>query len=276
MRRLPSEHLGNISSHGHEPVIRSSQHRDYGKAATFYHKASDSYFTMTERDGLFYQRRYQIGFDGKETNSIEKEIHFVMGSGNHVRAYFHRTTRNTLIELPLAWYAEKGGSWAMNPGYDRPDHAGFTRAVSYGCMFCHNAIPEIPKSAQPGSGQSGAEPVFGSVPGGIDCQRCHGPGSKHVETVQAGAGVEEIRKAIVNPARLSMDRQLEVCMQCHLETTSSRLPNSMVRYDRDPVSYRPGEPLANFMLHFDHAPGSGHDDKFEIAGSAYRLRRSAY
>jgi len=49
----------------------------------------------------------------------------------------------------------------------------------------------------------------------------------------------------------------------------------MVRYDRDPFSYRPGEPLANFMLHFDHAPGSGHDDKFEIAGSAYRLRRSA-
>ena len=248
---------------------------DNRKAATFYHKPSDSYFTMIERDGRFYQRRYQIGFDGKETNNIEKEIDFVMGSGNHVRAYLHRTGRNTLVELPLAWYAGKGGSWAMNPGYDRPDHPGFTRAVTYGCMFCHNAIPEIPKSAPSGSGQSGVEPVFGRVPEGIDCQRCHGPGSRHVETVQAGAGMEEIRKAIVNPARLSMDRQLEVCMQCHLETTSSRLPNSMVRYDRDPFSYRPGEPLANFMLHFDHAPGSGHDDKFEIAGSAYRLRRSA-
>jgi predicted CXXCH cytochrome family protein len=242
---------------------------------TFYHKASDSYFTTIERDGRFYQRRYQIGFDGKETNTIEKEIHFVMGSGNHVRAYVHRTSRNTLVELPLAWYAEKGGSWAMNPGYDRPDHAGFTRAVSYGCMFCHNAIPEIPKSAQSGSGQSGAEPVFGIVPQGIDCQRCHGPGSKHVETAESAASVDDIRKAIVNPARLSPDRQIEVCMQCHLETTSSRLPNSVVRFDRDPFSYQPGEPLANFMLHFDQAPGSGHDDKFEIAGAAYRLRRSA-
>ena len=79
------------------------------KPVTFYHKASDSYFTMTERDGRFYQRRYQIGFDGKETNSFEKEIHFVMGSGNHVRAFLHRTSRNTLVELPLAWYAENGG-----------------------------------------------------------------------------------------------------------------------------------------------------------------------
>src|SRR5262245_53177664 len=114
------------------------------KAVTFYHKPSDSYFTMSERDGKFYQRRYQIGFDGKETNSIEKEIQFVLGSGNHARAFLSRTSRGALIELPLAWYAEKSGSssWAMNPGYDRPDHPGFTRAVTYGCMFCHNAIPE--------------------------------------------------------------------------------------------------------------------------------------
>lgn len=250
---------------------------DKKDAVTFYHKASDSYFTTIERDGRFYQRRYQIGFDGKETNSFEKEIHFVMGSGNHVRAYLHRTSRNTLVELPLAWYAEKGGSWAMNPGYDRPDHAGFTRTVTYGCMFCHNAIPEIPKSASSGSRQPGAEPVFGGrVPEGIDCQRCHGPGSKHVQTAEtSGASLEDIRKAIVNPARLSPERQIEVCMQCHLETTSFRLPNSIVRYDRDPFSYQPGEPLADFMLHFDQAPGAGSDDKFEIAGAAYRLRRSA-
>src|SRR5206468_5936068 len=181
----------------------------------------------------------------------------------------------TLVELPLAWYAENGGSsikWAMNPGYDRPDHPGFTRAVTYGCMFCHNGIPDIaPESSQPG-----AEPVFPErIPEGIDCQRCHGPGGKHVESAEAGASMEEVRNAIVNPARLSADRQIEVCMQCHLETTSFRLPNSIVRFDRGPFSYQPGEPLADFMLHFDQAPGSGNDDKFEIAGAAYRLRRSA-
>jgi predicted CXXCH cytochrome family protein len=66
-----------------------------------------------------------------------------------------------------------------------------------------------------------------------------------------------------------------VCMQCHLETTSSALPNAIVRYERAPFSYEPGEPLGDYMLQFDHAPGTGHDDKFEIAGAAYRLRRSA-
>src|SRR2546426_8252782 len=36
-----------------------------------------------------------------------------MGSGNHVRTYLNRTSRNTLIELPLVWYAEKGGVFAF-------------------------------------------------------------------------------------------------------------------------------------------------------------------
>jgi predicted CXXCH cytochrome family protein len=243
------------------------------KAITYYHKASESYFTMLERDGRFYQARYQIGFDGKEANRLEKAVDYIVGSGNHVRTYLHRTSRNTLVELPLAWYAERGGSWAMNAGYDRPDHAGFSRTVSYSCMFCHNGVPEIPA----GSNESGAEPVFPQqIPEGIDCQRCHGPGGQHVETAQtAGAKPEAIREAIVNPARLSPERQLEVCMQCHLETTSFRLPNSIVRYEITPFSYKPGEPLANFMLHFDQAPGKGREDRFEIAGSAYRLRMSA-
>src|SRR5262249_1452206 len=144
---------------------------------------------------------------------------------------------NTLVELPLAWNAENGGSWAMNPGYDRPDHAGFTRAVTYACMFCHNGIPDIP----PESSRSGAEPVFsGRIPEGTDCQRWPGPGGNHVEIAEsASASDEDIRKAVVNPARLTADRQIEICMQCHLETTSSRLPNSMVRFDRGPFSYRP-------------------------------------
>lgn len=236
----------------------------------FYHRASDTYFEVVERDGRYFERQYQIGFDGKRTESYEKQIDYVMGSGNHARSYLHRTSRKTLIELPLAWYAEKGGYWAMNPGYDQPDQQGFRRQIAYDCMFCHNAYPEIP------AGNEGprSAPVYSTIPTGIDCQRCHGPGEKHASLARRGAPVAEIRSAIVNPARLSPQRQMEVCMQCHLETTSSPLPASIVRYERGPFSYRPGEPLGEFMLYFDHAPGTGHDDKFEIDGSAYRLRKS--
>jgi predicted CXXCH cytochrome family protein len=245
---------------------------DFTNKNAYYHRPSDTYFTMIQRDGRYFQRQHQIGFDGAETNVVEKSIDFVLGSGNHSRTYLHRTATNTLVELPLAWYAEKGGYWAMNPGYDRPDHQGFRRAVGFDCMFCHNSYPEIAS----GSGELGSDPVFSNLPEGIDCQRCHGPGGKHAELAKsAGSRAEDIRNSIVNPSRLTAERQMEVCMQCHLETTSFPLPNSIVRYEREPFSYRPGEPLSDFMLHFDQAPGTGHDDKFEIVSSAYRLRQSA-
>jgi tetratricopeptide (TPR) repeat protein len=237
---------------------------DFTRTNTYYHKPSDSYFTMLQRDGKFIQRRYQLSTDGRQINVMEKQIDYVMGSGNHARTYLSRTSHNTLVELPLAWYTEKGGYWAMNPGYDRPAHAGFRRTITYDCMFCHNAYPRIPAASE----QHLAEPIYeGALPEGIDCQRCHGPGSDHSKA--------PTRTNILNPARLTPERQMEVCMQCHLETTSFPLPNAIQRYERGPFSYNPAEALSRFILFFDHAPEAARENKFEIVSAPYRLRRSS-
>ncbi len=148
---------------------------DYTSKNQFYHPVSDTHYSMDQRGGTYYQRRWQIGFDGKETNVEELTIDYVLGSGNHARSYLHRTMRGTLIELPLGWYAEKGGGWGMSPGFDSR-HPATRRLVPYECVFCHNGYPQTP-----GNGAPGAEPVFsGDLPQGIDCQRCHGPGGSHV------------------------------------------------------------------------------------------------
>jgi predicted CXXCH cytochrome family protein len=241
----------------------ANQIENFSRGLPYYHEPSATYYGMTVRDGRYYQSQYQIGFDGKQTNFTEKQIDYVVGSGNHARTYLSRTTRNALVQLPLAWYSEKGGYWAMNPGYDRPDHEGFNRTIDANCIFCHDAYPNAAKRS---------DSVFpASMPEGIDCQRCHGPGRAHVQAVQ-NRQVANIRAAIVNPARLAPARQMEVCLQCHLETTSFPLPNAIVRFERGPFSYRPGEPLSAFRLEFDHAGGT---DDFEIASSAYQLEKSA-
>jgi predicted CXXCH cytochrome family protein len=230
-------------------------------AQPYYHEASDAYYSMIERGGRVFQRRWQKGFDGQEDNVEEKQVDYVLGSGNHARTYLHLTPRGTLQQLPLGWYAENGGSWAMNPGYDRPDHPGSTRAISYECMSCHNAYPKIPAANR----EEGAEPKYlGPFPEGIDCQRCHGPGREHIAT----SG----KAPIVNPARLTAERSLEVCMQCHLETTSRLLPHSIPKHGRAPFSYVPGQPLADFFLAFDRPSGQNQD--VEVAGGAYRFRMS--
>jgi predicted CXXCH cytochrome family protein len=137
-------------------------------------------------------------------------------------------------------------------------------------MFCHNAYPKIPA----GHREENAEAQYLlPLPGGIDCQRCHGPGERHIAAVgKAGAKPEEIRAAIVNPQRLSPERELEVCLQCHLETTSMPLPHSVQRRNRGPFSYMPGQALGDFRLSFDRA--SGQEDRLEVAHAAYRLLES--
>lgn len=238
-------------------------------SSSLYHAASGRQYTMLERDGKLYQRRHEIGFDGKETNAVEFEANYVVGSGNHARTFLHKHPDGRLLEMPVSWYAERGGFWAMSPGYDRPAHRDFRRLINEDCMSCHNGYPRG-AVVDDGSGPKFPEPL----PEGIDCQRCHGPGQAHVDAIKTG-DVAEGRRAIANPATFDRDRQLETCMQCHLEPTSSPLPFQIRRYEHPALSYTPGKALGDHFIYFDHAPGSGRDDKFEIASGAYRLRRSA-
>src|SRR5262245_12342742 len=108
------------------------------KRGAFHHDASEEFFTVYTRDGMQYIQRRQIGFDGAGTNVFEARVNYRIGSGNHARSYISRTKAGELIELPITWYAGNGGYWAMSPGYDRPDHAGFSRKIGYRWLSCHN------------------------------------------------------------------------------------------------------------------------------------------
>jgi predicted CXXCH cytochrome family protein len=242
---------------------------DPAPGQTYRHAASDSYFAMLERDGKLFQRRWQKGPDGSETNVDEKRVDYVLGSGNHARTYLHLTDKNTLQQLPLGWYAENGGTWAMNPGYDRPDYAGSVRPIYYECMFCHNGYPKIPSGQDRDVSQTTYLPP---LPEGIDCQRCHGPGQNHVDRASDGAALDVVRAAIVNPGKLNPERAMEVCLQCHLETSNQKLPAIVARFDRVPFSYVPGQPLGDYKVVFDRAQGNL--ENFEIAQAGYRFRES--
>ena len=241
-------------------------------ARPYFHRASGTWFQTISKDGAYYQRVWQIGYSGRKENAREWKIDYVMGSGNHVRSYLHRTIRNTLIELPLAWYSEKGGYWAMNPGFDNEDPTA-RRKVGYECMFCHNGYPSIPA----GHDDAGAEPVYlWPLPEGIDCQRCHGPGGNHLRAAQSpNARREDLRNSIVNPARLPAARSDGGvhAMPPRNHQPSSAQRNPPIR-SRDLIRTAQASHSRLFMLFYDHAPGRGKDDKFEIVSSVYRLRKS--
>jgi predicted CXXCH cytochrome family protein len=242
---------------------------DFSEENTYHHAASGSDYSMLRSADGWYELR-QDAVAPSETE--QKRIDYVIGSGNHARTFLHRTQDGRLIELPVSWYAEKGGYWAMSPGYDRKDSFDFRRAIGQDCMFCHDGFSNRAQESPVSSPWSAFK---GKPAEGIDCQRCHGPGAAHVKAAQTpGLSLEAVRASIVNPAKLDRDRQLDTCMQCHLETTSLGLPNSIPHYDQVAYSYRPGQTLGASISYFDHEPGSGFDDRFEVAHQAYRLAKS--
>jgi predicted CXXCH cytochrome family protein len=70
----------------------------------------------------------------------------------------------------------------------------------------------------------------------ITCESCHGPGKEHAEHPKAGN--------IVNPARLSVERSLDICLSCH---QAGKPPGDEYAW---PVGYQPGMELAKFWTEF--------------------------
>lgn len=245
---------------------------DYTSATEFYHAPSQQYFRMVHEADKFYQARYQKSPEGKPINEIRVQVDYIVGSGNHARSYLHEEPGGKLYQLPVAWYTQEK-KWAMNPGYDNANHFGFSRRVTYDCMFCHAGVPDLPAGAD--RFNYGETSDFGNTEfTAISCESCHGPAAEHVKVARAKAAPEKIKKSIVNAGNISDQAELDTCQACHLETTSGKLPHSVQTVDSPIYAWRPGQSLADYRISFDHPKGVGHDDKFEIAGQAYRMRMS--
>jgi Flp pilus assembly protein TadD len=238
--------------------------------ARFFHKPSQSTFEMAWSGGKLLFRRYQLDGQRRRINFIEQPVDWIVGSGHRSRVYLYRTPSGELYQLPVAWYTQEK-AWGMAPGYDRADHDGITRTVRRECLFCHNAYPAV----QEGSDRHWSPQTFpAELPEGTGCQRCHGPGAAHIDAALRGGSEETLRAAIVNPARLSPPLRDSVCFQCHLLPAVGLI--GIRRFDRSDYSFRPGEPLGDYLLHVDvDEAGRARDQRFEINHHAYRLRQSA-
>jgi predicted CXXCH cytochrome family protein len=247
-------------------VVRPGTEAARTPPGKFHHTLTEQNYVVSRRNGKLYLSRSTTGYDGKPADLLEAEMSYWIGSGSHARSYLSRGIRGKLVQLPLTWYSEGGGHWWMSPGYDVSFHAGFSRKITYACLFCHAGYPDLsPGIDQYDEGWKLPE----SLGEGSDCQRCHGPGQAHVDAAKSGQGVDRVRVAIVNPGKLDPRRGMEVCLQCHLETTTVRLPGFLRNYDRGVFSYRAGEPLEDSILFFKRSAEQG--ERVDFTGEAYRL-----
>lgn len=203
--------------------------------------ASDNpglYFKMEAKANGFYQTAV-AGWPGQLQKRSER-IDVVIGSGVRGQSYLY-WHGDRLYELPVSYWSD-GDRWINSPGY-KDGTMIFSRAVVPRCLECHATYIEA-RSPDPHTNQYDQA----SLVTGISCERCHGPGTDHISLHHSGQQAKKIPapggpagEAILNPARFSRERQVDLCALCHNGIRSEELVRAF--------SYVPGKPLDNYLRH---------------------------
>ncbi|MBS1637024.1 MAG: tetratricopeptide repeat protein [Bacteroidetes bacterium] len=228
-----------------------SQHVIYDSFSDMHYSASWSHdslqiteFRLDKRDTVF---------------SRTETVNYIIGSGQHTNSHIQRVN-GYLNQMPMTFYTQKK-QWDLPPGFENGMNSHFNRKIGLECMSCHNAYPDF---------VLGSENKFNAVPQGINCERCHGPGSIHVAQRSTGSKIDTSRYidySIVNPAKLPVDLQFDICQRCHLQG------NSILKEGKSFYDFKPGMKLSNYMTVF--LPKYAHaDDEFIMASHADRLKQS--
>lgn len=159
-----------------------------------------------------------------------ERIDLVTGSGARGQTYLY-WAGDRLFELPISYWTD-GHRWINSPGYI-DGTADFSRPVNPACLECH-ATYIRPLSANPNTNRYDRNSL---VPG-ISCEGCHGPGANHVKLEKAREVKAGEPAGILNPARFSRDRQVDLCAECHHGIQREPLLPAF--------SYRPGDPLDRY------------------------------
>jgi Cytochrome c554 and c-prime/Tetratricopeptide repeat len=176
----------------------------YDKKKYFYYKP------FWEGDSLRFME-YRL-LNGDTVHKRIETIHYIIGSGQHTNSHIINSN-GYLHQAPITFYTQKQ-KWDLAPGFE-DDNTRFDRKIETECITCHNGYPNQVE---------GSINKYNEVKLGIDCERCHGPGSLHAEAMLAGKIIDTSKQAdysIVHPGRMSIDQQNNLCMRCHLQGVSA-------------------------------------------------------
>ena len=197
-----------------------------------------------------------VGHDRDSIFRVER-IALVIGSGRKGQSYAYRRADSTFYQLPVSYW--RGLGWINSPGY-RDGTANFSRPIAPRCVECHASSMQ----SMPGKATNRYDLTQSIV--GITCETCHGSGRAHSARERSPMRrlfAAVLPRAIIDPARLTRDRQLDECALCHGGIGTLRTPA---------FTYLPGQPLAD---HLTRPPSRPNEDIDVHGNQVALLERSA-
>jgi Flp pilus assembly protein TadD len=230
----------------------------FDEHALVYDKYKNLYYHPFWQGNSLNLKEYRL--EGSDTvYERTEQINYIVGSGQHTNS--HMTNVNGYVyQVPATFYTQKG-QWDLPPGFEDGHNSRFNRKIELECMTCHNAYPKIVE---------GSENKYEMIPAGIDCERCHGPGSEHVKQKMQGKLIDiskEIDYSIVNPAKLPIALQMDICQRCHIQG------NAVLNEGKSFYDFRPGMHLSDVMNVYMPVY-KGREEEHIMASHVERLKMS--
>jgi hypothetical protein len=226
--------------------------------ALVYDTALDYYYKPCWTNDTFYVMEFRLEH-GDTVHKRIQQVNYIVGSGQHTNSHIF-SINGYFYQAPITFYTQKH-RWDLAPGFEKGANSRFQRMIQIECMSCHNGYPDF---------VSNSENKFTTIKTGIDCERCHGPGSLHVQEKQAGTIIDTSKGpdySIVNPRRLPTELQNNVCQRCHLQGIAV-LNDGKTFFD-----FHPGMKLSEVMNVF-MPEYEGAQDKMIMASHVERMKKS--
>jgi hypothetical protein len=213
-------------------------------------KTSNPYlhFEMTAGPNGYFQSAVEEPGESKKITRTER-IDIVAGLPRKGQSYLF-WKGDQLFQLPVTYWNETD-SWVNSPSYpDGSPH--FDKAIIPRCLECHASYFEW--QPPPVNRYRKTSLVLG-----IFCEKCHGPGREHVARHRLKSALPAgTSEAIVNPASLSRDRQIDICGLCHSGNGTPIQPA---------LSFLPGDALDDYV----DIPYYSPEDAVDVHGSQVQL-----
>jgi hypothetical protein len=145
----------------------------------------------------------------KDQSTERLQLIWAFGAGRKGMTFVGRTSSGEYGQGRVSWY-ERINALDITTGGDQDPvknaHDGVAQWLAekerQECFGCHvtrqaEALPEVIEESN----------------AAVQCERCHGPGQKHVEVITLGKTQQGL--AIRNPGKLGADEQLQFCGACH-------------------------------------------------------------
>ena len=143
---------------------------------------------------------------GKEQ---EHRVEYTLGS-RRIQHFLTTIERGSIIVLPPSWDVRRH-EWFDNMEIVRPDENDQKPVQQWNktCVGCH--VSQQENNYRPATHTYATE----WADFGTSCERCHGPGSAHVQAYTRTDGRTPAGPSIVRPTRLDPKTSSMICAQCH-------------------------------------------------------------